>query len=70
MITGKILKIMKTATRKDLINLGFSQYYANKIFKECKELLVEKGYFFYRNSKIKRIPISILEEVLHISWEE
>ncbi|HAP9621066.1 DUF3173 family protein, partial [Enterococcus faecium] len=25
---------------------------------------------FYRNSKIKRIPISILEEVLHISWEE
>ncbi|MDV4928853.1 DUF3173 domain-containing protein, partial [Enterococcus faecium] len=23
---------MKTATRKDLINLGFSQYYANKIF--------------------------------------
>ncbi|HFM5717004.1 TPA: DUF3173 family protein, partial [Enterococcus faecium] len=22
---------MKTATRKDLINLGFSQYYANKI---------------------------------------
>ncbi|HBK7147154.1 TPA: DUF3173 family protein, partial [Enterococcus faecium] len=26
--------------------------------------------FFYRNSKIKRIPISILEEVLHISWEE
>ncbi|HAP8377505.1 TPA: DUF3173 family protein, partial [Enterococcus faecium] len=25
---------MKTATRKDLINLGFSQYYANKIFKE------------------------------------
>ncbi|HBD0881304.1 TPA: DUF3173 family protein, partial [Enterococcus faecium] len=26
---------MKTATRKDLINLGFSQYYANKIFKEC-----------------------------------
>ncbi|HAP8377741.1 conjugal transfer protein, partial [Enterococcus faecium] len=24
----------------------------------------------YRNSKIKRIPISILEEVLHISWEE
>ncbi|HAP9339903.1 TPA: DUF3173 family protein, partial [Enterococcus faecium] len=29
-----------------------------------------KGYFFYRNSKIKRIPISILEEVLHISWEE
>ncbi|HFM6574781.1 TPA: DUF3173 family protein, partial [Enterococcus faecium] len=24
---------MKTATRKDLINLGFSQYYANKIFK-------------------------------------
>lgn len=62
--------IMKTATRKDIIDLGFSQYYADKIFKECKRLLIKKGYSFYRNSKIKRIPISIVEEVLHISWEE
>lgn len=62
--------IMKTATRQDIIDLGFSQYYADKIFKECKELLVDKGYSFYRNSKIKRIPISVLEEVLYISWEE
>ncbi|WP_141089535.1 DUF3173 family protein, partial [Escherichia coli] len=27
---------MKTATRQDIIKLGFSQYYADKIFKECK----------------------------------
>jgi hypothetical protein len=61
---------MKTATRKDIIDLGFFRYYADKIFKECKRLLVKEGYTFYRNSKIKRIPISVLEEVLHISWEE
>lgn len=61
---------MKTANRQDIIDLGFSQYYADKIFKECKNLLVKKGYFFYRNSKIKRIPVSIIEEVLHISWED
>lgn len=61
---------MKTATRKDIIDLGFSQYYADKIFKECKRLLVNEGYSFYRNTKIKRIPISTLEEVLNISWEE
>ncbi|EOT44523.1 DUF3173 domain-containing protein [Enterococcus columbae] len=61
---------MKTATRQDLVNLGFSRYYAQKIFKECKELLVARGYSFYRNSKIKRIPVSVLEEVLNISWEE
>ncbi|EIP8069252.1 DUF3173 family protein [Enterococcus faecalis] len=61
---------MKTVTRQDIVNLGFSQYYADKIFKECKILLIKKAYSFYRNSKIKRIPVSILEEVLHISWEE
>lgn len=62
--------IMKTATRNDLIELGFSQYYADKIFKECKKLLVQRGYSFYRNTKIKRIPISTIEEVLNISWED
>ncbi|OUZ16514.1 hypothetical protein A5868_001435 [Enterococcus sp. 12F9_DIV0723] len=61
---------MKTATRKDLVELGFSQYYADKIFKECKNLLVKRGYSFYRNTKIKRIPIGIIEEVLNISWED
>lgn len=61
---------MKTATRKDIVNLGFSQYYADKIFKECKALLIKRGYTFYEQSKIKRIPISVIEEVLHISWEE
>lgn len=61
---------MKTATRKDIAKLGFSNYYADKIFKECKLLLIQKGFTFYKHSKIKRIPISIIEEVLHISWEE
>lgn len=61
---------MKTATRNDIADLGFSQYYADKIFKECKKFLVEKGYSFYLNSKIKRVPISIVEEVLNISWED
>ena len=60
---------MKTATRQDIIKLGFSQYYADKIFKECKTLLITKGYSFTK-IKIKRIPVSIIEEVLHISWEE
>ncbi|EGP5096663.1 TPA: DUF3173 domain-containing protein [Enterococcus faecium] len=61
---------MKTVTRQDIIKLGFSQYYADKIFKECKKLLIANGYSFYRNSRIKRIPISVIEEVLHISWED
>lgn len=61
---------MKTATRRDIIELGFSQYYADKIFKECKKLLVNEGYSFYLNNKIKRIPISAIEEVLHISLKE
>lgn len=61
---------MKTATRQDLIQMGFSQYYADKIFKECKALLIANGYSFYRNNKIKRIPVSVIEEVLNISWKD
>ncbi|MFW8665028.1 DUF3173 domain-containing protein [Enterococcus entomosocium] len=61
---------MKTITRQDLIKMGFSQYYADKIFKECKDLLIANGYSFYRNNKIKRIPVSVIEEVLNISWKD
>ncbi|MBK0036092.1 MULTISPECIES: DUF3173 family protein [unclassified Enterococcus] len=61
---------MKTATRQDLIKMGFSQYYADKIFKEYKALLIANKYSFYRNNKIKRIPVSVIEKVLNISWKD
>ncbi|WP_438782222.1 DUF3173 family protein [Enterococcus sp. DIV0187] len=61
---------MRTATKQDLIGLGYSHYYSNKIFKMCKEQLIKDGFDFYKNSKIKRIPISTIEKVLSISWEE
>lgn len=61
---------MNTITKKDLMDLGYSAYYASKIFKKCKEQLVIDGYVFYKNSKIKRIPVSTIEKVLNISWEE
>ncbi|MBO1125363.1 DUF3173 domain-containing protein [Enterococcus faecalis] len=61
---------MRTVTKKDLIDLGYSNYYADKIFKKCKEQLVKDGFLFYKNSKIKRIPVSTIEKVLNISWED
>lgn len=61
---------MNTITKKDLMDIGYSYYYANKIFKKCKEQLVIDGYVFYKNSKIKRMPVSTIEKVLNISWEE
>ncbi|EGP4999077.1 DUF3173 family protein [Enterococcus faecium] len=47
---------MKTVTRQDIIKLGFSQYYADKIFKECKKHLIANGYSFYRNSRMEWQP--------------
>lgn len=61
---------MVTATRADLIKLGFSCYYAEKIFRKCKENLVKAGFEFYKNDRIKRIPVSSIEAVLNISLEE
>lgn len=61
---------MKTVTRKDIVNLGYSKYYADKIFNAGKKLLVKKGYTFYNNIRIKRIPVSAVEEILRISLEE
>lgn len=61
---------MRTATKKDLVSLGYSHYYADLIFKKCKKQLVNEGYGFYKNNRIKRIPISTIEEVLNISWKD
>lgn len=61
---------MKTITKRDLVDLGYSHYYADLIFKKCKEQLVKDGYGFYKNSRIKRIPVSTIEKVLNISWED
>ncbi|MBO0458159.1 DUF3173 family protein [Enterococcus hulanensis] len=61
---------MKTVTKKDLMRIGYSRYYSDKIFKMCKEQLVKEGFDFYKNKRIKRLPVSAIEKILSISWEE
>lgn len=61
---------METITKNDLIAKGYSEYYASKIVRQAKQLLVERGYTFYKNSRIRRIPVSVIEEVLNVSWED
>ena len=61
---------MKTITKNDLMAKGYSEYYASKIVKQAKQILVEQGYIFYENSRIRRIPVSVIEEVLNVSWED
>lgn len=56
--------MIKTVTKDDLIELGFSPGTARKIIHTGKVLLVNRGFAIYNNKRIGTIPATIVEELL------
>lgn len=51
--------------KKDLINLGYSDYQSKEIIKQARNYMVKLGYGeFYDNRKITAIPLSAISKVL------
>ena len=44
--------MLSTVTKKDIISLGFSPYQSQRVIREAKALLVERGCQFYSGKKI------------------
>ena len=55
---------MQTIIKKDLMDLGFGEYQAKTIVREAKEILVKRGFEYYANPKLGRVPAWIIEEIL------
>lgn len=62
---------MNTITRQDLVSLGYKSETSRKIIAQAKAILIGRGYLFYDNKRLGRVPIDIVEEILgiHLSIE-
>jgi len=62
---------MRTVTKNELMGLeGYTENVAKNIIKMAKAKLVESGFEFYNNSKLGRVPITIVEEILGFEFCE
>ena len=59
-------KIMLIVTKEELMNLGYGKYQAEDIIRKAKATMVSKGYSYYLNKRLGRVPVSAVESVLGI----
>lgn len=56
-------------TKDDLIQVGYSKYTAINIIRQAKEIMVQKGYPFYNNKRLGRVPKETVESILGCELE-
>ena len=60
---------MNTITRQDLVSLGYQSETARKIIAQAKLILISRGYLFYDNKRLGRVPVNVVEEILGVQLE-
>lgn len=53
-----------TVTKDDLIKMGYPKYTAISIIRQAKLKMVQKGYTFYNNKRLGRVPKTTVESIL------
>lgn len=60
----------KTITKDELILLGYKPHTSIVLVRQAKEIMVQKGYPFYNNKRLGRVPIDVVESILGVSLEK
>ena len=60
---------MNSITRQDLVSLGYQSETARKIIAQAKSILINRGYLFYDNKRLGRVPVNVVEEILGVQLE-
>ena len=60
---------MDTITRQDLVQLGYKSETSRKIIAQAKLILISRGYPFYDNRRLGRVPVNVVEEILGVQLE-
>ncbi len=47
-----------------LVDLGYPKSTAQSIIRQAKALMVQKGYTFYNNKRLGRVPKEAVEEII------
>ena len=51
-------------TKIELETLGFGKSQASDIIRKAKRLMVNKGFGYYDNRRLGRVPVEAVEEIL------
>lgn len=58
----------KIINKKGIIELyGLSEYQAGKIIRQAKLILISKGYEYYNNRRVGRVPHEIVKQILAVT---
>ena len=52
---------------KDLIEMGYNKATAQRIIRQSRGLLVQRGYTFYNRNRLMIVPKSIVSEILGVN---
>ena len=61
--------INNTINKDDLVKIGYKEYTAISIIRQAKQNMVKKGYSFYNNKRLGRVPITAVETILGFSLQ-
>lgn len=56
-------------SKNDLIALGFGGSQSSDIIRKAKRLMVNKGYGYYDNRRLGKVPLEAVEEILGLKIE-
>ncbi|MGX7014117.1 DUF3173 family protein [Vagococcus silagei] len=55
-----------TITKNELIELGYGTSSSAEIIKKAKQLMVNRGFEYYENTRLGRVPIKTVEDILGV----
>ncbi|MHC5247498.1 DUF3173 domain-containing protein [Enterococcus sp. LJL90] len=56
----------KTICKNDLVSLGYPPHTAANLIRQSKTIMVQKGYPFYNNKRLGRVPKEAVESILGV----
>lgn len=55
-------------SKEGLIEIGYPKATAQGIIREAKALMIQKGYDFYNNKRLGRVPKEAVEQITGIKF--
>lgn len=56
----------RTICKDDLISMGYAPHTASTLIRQAKIIMVQRGYPFYNNKRLGRVPRETVESILGV----
>lgn len=60
----------KTVSKQDLIKLGYKDHTARNLICQAKKIMVKRGYTFYDNKRLGRVPTEVVESIIGVKLHD